>query len=66
MMTFRLRSSRNSENRCLHHHVFNMDLAVRLVEYVGFEVHAAEEVAPHHLLLVAKSSGNALGLNASL
>ena len=55
MMAFKLRSKRNSENRCLHHHVFDLDLAVRLVEYVGFEVQATEEIAPHHLLLVAKS-----------
>lgn len=66
LMAFRLRSTRNSENRCLHHHVFDMDLAIKLVEYVGFEVQAAEEVAPYHLLLVAKSTGNVLGSNASL
>jgi SAM-dependent methyltransferase len=66
LMAFRLRSTRNSENRCLHHHVFDMDLAIKLVEYVGFEVQAAEEVAPHHLLLVAKSTGNVLGSKASL
>jgi SAM-dependent methyltransferase len=51
---FRLRSMRNAENRCLHHHVFDAGLAVNLVEYTGLKVHAVEEIYPHHILVLAK------------
>lgn len=57
---FRARSLRNHENRCLHHHVFNMPLAVAAVEEVGLEVVAAEAVRPYHILVVAR---NKLGDN---
>ena len=45
----------NFENRCLHHHVFDMQLAVALVEHVGLTVKAAEALRPHHLLVVAQN-----------
>jgi len=51
---FKLRSMHNSQNRCLHHHVFDADLTVRLSEYMRLEVRAIEEVQPHHILLVAQ------------
>lgn len=51
---FELRCLKNIENRCLHHHVFDMELAMSLVEYAGFRRKASESVAPHHLLLVAQ------------
>ena len=49
---FKKRSMRNVENRCLHHHVFDMDLALNLVEHAGLSVLAAEEIFPHTILLV--------------
>lgn len=52
---FRARSLRNFENRCLHHHVFDTDLAVRLVEYMGMEIQAIEEILPFHILIVART-----------
>jgi SAM-dependent methyltransferase len=51
---FRARSLRNAENRCLHHHVFDMRLALALVDHVGLRIVAAEEVPPMHLLVVAQ------------
>lgn len=51
---FKSRSLNNQENRCLHHHVFDMQLAVNLLEYMGLKVEATEILQPHHLLLVAK------------
>lgn len=56
MQAFQMRSARNREYRCLHHHVFDRELAVQLVEYVGLRVVSAEEVAPHHILLVAQKT----------
>lgn len=53
--TFKSRSLRNFENRCLHHHVFDTRLAVDLVEYVGLKVIAIEEIRPHHILLLAET-----------
>jgi SAM-dependent methyltransferase len=51
--TFKGRSIRNVENRCMHHHVFDAELAVKLVEYLGLEVHTVEQIYPHHILLMA-------------
>ena len=55
MAAFKSRSMKNFENRCLHHHVFDMQLAVALVEHVGLMVKVTEVVRPHHLLLVAQN-----------
>lgn len=52
---FKRRSLRNVENRCLHHHVFDADLAVNLVEYAGLKVLAVEGIYPHHILVLAKN-----------
>ena len=54
MAAFKSRSMHNFENRCLHHHVFDMQLAIALVERVGLTVKAAEELSPHHILVVAQ------------
>ncbi|WP_254774902.1 methyltransferase domain-containing protein [Polaromonas sp. YR568] len=54
MEAFKARSMRNLENRCLHHHVFDSRLARELVEHVGLNVDAVQEIGPHHILLVAK------------
>lgn len=56
MEAFRLRSQRNIENRCLHHHVFDTHLAVKLLEYAKLKVLAAEELQPHHILLLAEKT----------
>lgn len=51
-----LRGMRNFENRCLHHHVFDEQLAKELVEYVGLAVHMIEKIAPHHIVLLAQKT----------
>lgn len=58
MESFKLRSMRNSENRCLHHHVFDRRLAIELVEYTGLKVCAVEEIQPHHILLLAQKTAS--------
>lgn len=54
--SFRERSARNVENRCLHHHVFDTRLAVDLVEHVGLHVEAVDDTEPPHILVVAGKS----------
>jgi SAM-dependent methyltransferase len=51
---FKLRSMHNFENRSLHHHVFDKHLAAKVVEYSGLELCAVEEIAPHHILVLAR------------
>ena len=55
MAAFSLRSMKNLENRCLHHHVFDANLAASLLEYIGLNVQALEEIKPHHILVLASN-----------
>lgn len=34
---FQARSLRNSENRCLHHHVFSLELTLQVLRHIGLE-----------------------------
>jgi SAM-dependent methyltransferase len=55
---FKARSERNFENRCLHHHVFDSEAVVGLINYVGLELRALEPMRPYHIFAVAeKRSG---------
>ncbi|MGO9571115.1 MAG: rhamnan synthesis F family protein [Desulfomonilaceae bacterium] len=53
--SFRARSLNNYRNRCLHHHVFDFQLATACLEYFGLEVLSERLVAPFHQILLAKS-----------
>ena len=44
----------NAATRGVHHHVFDPELAVRLVDHAGFEVTAAEVVMPYHIFIVGR------------
>ena len=54
---FRARSHRNAENRCLHHHVFDLALLRAVLEKSGWIVAATERVRPLHLLALARRPG---------
>lgn len=54
MAAFQACSMHNFENRCLHHHVFDTALVASLVEYMGMQIQAIEEVPPFHILVVAQ------------
>jgi SAM-dependent methyltransferase len=41
--------------RCMHHHVFNLNSSIKIVEYAGFEILQSARLFPFHLVLVAKS-----------
>ena len=51
---FRARSERNFENRCLHHHVFDVPLVRQMLEYSGFVVRTLEEHFPSHIVAIAE------------
>lgn len=51
---FRARVMQNPENRCLHHHVFDLDLIHAVLEEAGWRVHMKERVRPVHLLAWAR------------
>jgi SAM-dependent methyltransferase len=50
---FKARSTRNVENRCLHHHVFDAALAGAMLEWLGMRAVAVERAAPYHIVAVA-------------
>ena len=55
---FRARSQDNPANRCLHHHVFDLDLMRDALHETGWDVLATESVRPIHLVALArKKSG---------
>lgn len=50
---FRARSLRNAENRCLHHHVFDTQLAVVMLNHAGVQLLAVETALPFHIVAIA-------------
>jgi SAM-dependent methyltransferase len=53
---FYQRALRNKENRGLHHHVFDTQLAVQLLDSAGYEITAIEPKKPFHIFVVARVS----------
>jgi len=51
---FRERSLSNYKNRCLHQHVFNLDMMKKLADYFGLKILFLGEAAPYHLIAVLK------------
>lgn len=52
--SFRQRSLKNFENRCLHHHVFDADLAVRMLDHLGLQVLDVQQAAPYHIITLSR------------
>jgi SAM-dependent methyltransferase len=52
--TFRARSEANIENRCIHHHVFNTQLAVDAVDHAGYQVLNVQLLRPCHIVVLAQ------------
>jgi SAM-dependent methyltransferase len=50
---FEQRCRENAKFRCLHHHVFDLDLIRRMLGETGWEVVAAEKLRPIHLVVWA-------------
>jgi SAM-dependent methyltransferase len=53
-MQFTERSKNNFENRCLHHHVFDSYLVVKLFDYLELNIKTIEAIAPMHILIIAQ------------
>ena len=63
--SFRQRSLRNSENRCLHHHVFDTGLIVRIIDSFRLQILNVHAALPYHIIVLArKPSGNELPDNS--
>lgn len=62
---FHERSKKNYENRCLHHHVFDVKLAVELIDYVDLKIKAVEKIGPLHILIIAQKPHKNVILNNS-
>lgn len=52
------RSNKNFENRCLHHHVFTTESAIRVVDYVGFKILSVVNHSPHHIILFCQKTSS--------
>ena len=50
---FEQRSRDYVENRTIHHHVFDTDIVVRLLDHAGFHLVAVETALPFHIVAVA-------------
>lgn len=50
----RQRSLRNLENRCLHHHVFDTQLAKDVTNHMGLHIEAVELFHPFHIAVTAR------------
>ncbi len=51
---FKARSLDNAANRCLHHHVFDTDLAVRLADRAGLRILAVDCAGSINIILVCE------------
>ena len=49
---FKARSLENHANRCLHHHVFDTELAIRLVDHAGLQILAAERAGQFNIIVL--------------
>jgi predicted SAM-dependent methyltransferase len=54
-ISFRNRSLKNFENRCLHHHVFNFALLEQLFEFCNIEVVDTCFIPPLHQVIIGKN-----------
>jgi SAM-dependent methyltransferase len=48
------RSMKNYENRCLHHHVFNMELIKEIFEYLNIKIIEQEFIRPCNLITLGQ------------
>lgn len=53
---FENRTLRNVENRGLHHHVFDTEFAVRVIDHTGLRILATEVVRPFHIVVIAQKT----------
>ena len=57
--SFRVRSLQNYENRCLHQHVFDTDLLIKLFDYLKIEIITVDIILPHNIVVLGQKTKNA-------
>jgi SAM-dependent methyltransferase len=63
LQSFKERSEKNFENRCLHQHVFDTNLAIQVLDYQHFQIRAVETILPFHIVLIAQKVSDEIILN---
>ena len=53
---FRRRSQDNPRNRCLHQHIFDTDLVVRMLDHAGWTLLSADPILPRHIIVLARKT----------
>lgn len=51
---FKARSLQNFQNRCLHQHVFNTELALSVYDFIGFQIEDVQVAAPFHIIVLGR------------
>jgi len=52
--SFRRRSLKNVDNRCLHQHVFDTNLVVRLIDHFKLRILDVQTELPYHIIILAQ------------
>ena len=63
LQSFKERSENNFENRCLHQHVFDTNLAVNLLHHQHLQIHSVEVILPCHIIMIAQKISLEKSLN---
>ena len=51
---FRSRCEDNFRTRCVHHHVFDTDLVIELVNFAGLKIRAVEHAWPNNIVVICQ------------
>lgn len=54
--TFEERTRKNLEFRGMHHHVFDTELAMRLIDHVGLNIFCVEVISSFHIVIAAQKN----------
>ena len=54
--TLTIRTVNNYKNRCLHHHVFNTPLVVKLADYLDFKICDVQHFNPFNIILLLQKN----------
>ncbi len=66
MTSFRRRSMKNYENRCLHHHVFDTNLVIQTVDYFKLQILDIQLGLPYHIVVLARKTSSYEDVSNSL
>lgn len=61
--SFKKRSLENYHNRCLHHHVFDTNLVLQIIDYFGLQILAVDFVLPYHIITLNQKKNDRIIVN---